>query len=136
MRVLLDTNIFLYAAGSSHPLRDPCARVLRRVADGTLEATVNSEVVQEILYVLTRRGRGRDALTLARHVASLFPDLLPVTRDDMLSACDLIQQYPGLSARDAVHAGTMLRNGLSTIVSVDPDFDQILEIRRLPPSAV
>jgi predicted nucleic acid-binding protein len=136
MRVLLDTNIFLYAAGASHPRRDPCAKVLRRVAEGTLEATVDSEVVQEILYVLTRRGRGRDALTLARHVTSLFPDLLPVTRDDLLGACDLLQQYPRLSVRDAVHAATMVRNGLKTIVSVDPDFDQLAQIQRLAPSAV
>lgn len=136
MPVLLDTNVFLYAAGATHPLRDPCAKVLLRVADGSLEATVNSEVVQEILYVLKRRGRDRDALTLARHVVSLFPDLLPVTRDDMLRACGLIQQYPRLSVRDAVHAATMLGNGLKTIVSVNADFDQISQIQRLAPSAV
>jgi len=136
MSIFLDTHIFLYAAGAPHPLRDPCAKVLRRVADGTLETTVNTEVLQEILYVLTRRGRGRDAPTLARHVASLFPDLLPVVREDMLTACNLLQQYPRLPVRDAIHAATMLRNGLKTIVSVDSDFDQIPQIQRLTPSAV
>ncbi len=52
MRVFLDTNVFLYAAGRAHPERDACASVLRRVADGSLDATVNTEVIQEILYVL------------------------------------------------------------------------------------
>jgi predicted nucleic acid-binding protein len=135
MQVFLDTN-FLYAAGASHPLREPCVKVLRRVADGTLDATINSEVVQEILYVLTRRGRRNDALKLAGHLTSLFPELLAVTRDDVVEACELLRQYPGLSVRDAVHAGTMLRNGLKTIVSVDPDFDQVSEIRRIAPGAV
>jgi len=72
MRVFLDTNIFLYAAGRLHPERDACVQILRRVADGTLDATVNTEVIQEILYVLTRRGRQVEALALARHVAALF----------------------------------------------------------------
>jgi len=136
MRVFLDTNVFLYAAGAAHPERDRCLEVLRRVASGTLDATINSEIVQEVLYFLTRRGRAKDALTLARHLISLFPDLMPVTRDDVAGACDLLEHYPRLSVRDAVHAATMLRNGLKTIVSVDVEFDRISEIQRLAPSAV
>jgi hypothetical protein len=136
MRVFLDTNIFLYAAGPSHPLREVCAKVLLRVADGALDATINSEVVQEILYVLTRRGRREDALTLAHHLTSLFPDLLPVTREDIAVACDVLRQYPRLSVRDAIHTATMLRNGLETVVSVDSDFDQVSQVRRLAPGAV
>ena len=136
MRVFLDTNIFLYAAGQAHPQRDACAGVLRRVANGTIEATANSEVVQEILHVLVRRGRGEDGVALARHVAALFPDLLPVTAEDMRRACDLIERYPKLSVRDAVHAATMLGNGLEQVISVDEDFDQIREIRRVAPENV
>jgi uncharacterized protein len=136
MRVFLDTNIFLYAAGGAHPERGLCASVLRRVAQGTLQATVNTEVIQEILYVLARRGRREDGLILARYVADLFPDLLPITREDVLGACDLLQRYPRLSVRDAIHAATVLRNGLSAIVSVDSDFDQISEIRRIAPGSI
>ncbi len=136
MQVFLDTNIFLYAAGAPHPLREACARVLRRVADGSLDANVNSEVIQEILYVLTRRGRQEEALKLAGYLTALFPDLLAVTRGDVASACDLLRTYPRLSVRDAVHAGTMLRNGLKTVVSVDADFDQVSEIRRVAPGAL
>jgi predicted nucleic acid-binding protein len=47
-----------------------------------------------------------------------------------------LRQYPGLSVRDAVHAATMLRNGLSTVVSVDSDFDRIPQIRRLAPGTI
>lgn len=133
MRVFLDTNIFLYAAGQAHPQRDACVAVLRRVAAGTLEANANSEVIQEILDVLVRRGRGEDGVALARHVAALFPDLLPVTGEDMRRACDLIERYPRLSVRDAVHAATMLGNGLKQVISVDEDFDQVREIRRVAP---
>jgi len=133
MQVFLDTNVFLYAIGGPHPQRDACVKLLLRVGDGSLGATINTEVVQEILFVLTRRGRRRDGLKLARDLTSLFPDLLPVTREDMLSACDLLQRHPRLPVRDAVHAATMLRNNLRLIVSVDPDFDQVAELRRIAP---
>jgi len=135
MRAFLDTNVFLYAAGRDHPQREACAEVLRKVAAGSLEATVSSEVVQEILYVLDRRGMRREAVSLARHVADLFPDLHPVTRDDVLEACELLERYPRLPVRDAIHAATILRNGLARMVSVDTDFDQIPDIRRVEPGS-
>jgi len=135
MRTFLDTNVFLYAAGAPHPQREACAAILQRVAAGTLDATVNSEVLQEILHVLSRRGRRKAATTLAGHVAALFPDLLPVTRDDVLEACKMIARDPTLPVRDAVHAATMLRNGLRRIVSVDHDFDRIPGIMRIDPSS-
>jgi predicted nucleic acid-binding protein len=135
MRTFVDTNIFLYAAGSAHPRREGCIRVLQRVADGTLDATVNSEVIQEILYVLSRREKRDDALTLASHVSSLFTEMLPVTRGDIQKACELLRLYPGLAVRDAIHAATMIQNGIHQIISVDEDFDQIRGIRRIDPSA-
>ena len=73
MLSFLDTNVFLYAAGSSHRLREPCQEILRRVADGNLFAITSTEVVQELLYVLDRRGRGADGIRLSRRVLLLFP---------------------------------------------------------------
>jgi predicted nucleic acid-binding protein len=66
----------------------------------------------------------------------LFPDLLPVTRDDILEACNLIRRYPRLPVRDAVRAATMTRNGIRRIIRVDTDFDAIAGIRRLDPTSV
>jgi uncharacterized protein len=133
MRAFIDTNVFLYAAGGVHPQRARCVQVLRNLAEGKLDGIINSEVVQEILYVVSRRGRLDDALTLAAHVSSLFPNLLPVTRGDILEACNLLRRYPRLSIRDAIHAATMTQNGITQIISVDHDFDQIEGIRRIEP---
>ncbi len=132
--VFLDTNVFLYAAGAPHPLKEPCANVLRRAAAGSLEATTNAEVIQEILYVIDRRRRRPQACQLARNIAALFPGLLPLTGADMLRSCELLDRYSHLSVRDAIHAATMINNQIERIISVDPDFDQISEIRRIEPS--
>lgn len=43
--------------------------------------------------------------------------------------------YPALGVRDAVHAATALRAGLSSIVSADLAFDTIEEVLRIDPAA-
>jgi len=36
---------------------------------------------------------------------------------------------------EAAHVGTMMRNGLRTVVNVDSDFDKVSAIRRVVPTA-
>jgi len=48
--ILIDANIFMYAAGRESPQRLPCQRFLERlVAGGGPEACTDAEVLQEIL---------------------------------------------------------------------------------------
>ena len=135
MAVFLDTNIFLYAAGAPHPQKEPCVRVLRQLADGTLVGNTSTEVVQEIIYVLDRRQRRQDGIALARRVVALFSDILPVRQVEMVRACDLLDRRGTLSVRDAVHAATMLNHGLTTIISADLHFDSLQDegIQRIDP---
>jgi predicted nucleic acid-binding protein len=130
--VFLDTNVFLYAIGAQHPLKAASQRVLERVGDGALDAVTSTEVVQEILHVLSRRGLRETGLKLAQHVIALLDPILPVTQADISIACDLMSRHPGLSTRDAIHAATVLSHGISGIVTSDGHFDEIPEIRRLP----
>ncbi len=130
----LDANVFLYAAGRAHPLKGACAGVLRRVAAGELEATTSTEVVQELLYVLARRGQREAALKLVQLVLLLVPDLLPVSRGVMEETCELLPDYPDLPIRDVVHAATMRQHGLDEIVTADHDFDSVEGVIRLDPA--
>ncbi len=133
MTYFLDTNIFLYAAGGDHPFRKPCQHILRRVAEAELDATTSSEVVQEILYVLTRRGLRTQAIALARNILTVFPALLEVGANEMNAACDLLESTPELPPRDAVHAATMLTHEIATIISADTRFDQLTQLKRIAP---
>ncbi|RMF84316.1 MAG: VapC toxin family PIN domain ribonuclease, partial [Nitrospinota bacterium] len=40
--VFIDTNIPMYAAGTSHPLREPSQRVIRAIANGQLDAVTDA----------------------------------------------------------------------------------------------
>jgi predicted nucleic acid-binding protein len=136
MRMFLDANVFLHAIGQAGELREACGRILRRIADGSLKATTNTEVVQEVLHVLIRRGHRDDALAQARNITLLFPDMIPIEREDVLATCGLLGRHPALSVRDALHTASALRAGLDQVISVDSDFDQIREVRRVDPRSL
>lgn len=132
--IFLDTNIFLYSLGAPHPLKACCTRIIQDVRDGALAATINTEVVQETAHVLLRRGRREEAIRFAAELCEAFPDMLPVLREDMMNAMDLLREIPALSSRDAIHAATIRRNRITEIMSFDPDFDRIPGIRRILPA--
>jgi predicted nucleic acid-binding protein len=61
-------------------------------------------------------------------------EMLPVTLLDMHRAFDLVDRYGiEITGRDAVHAATILNNGLTHIISADGHFDIIEGIIRLGP---
>ncbi len=134
MIVFLDTAVFMYAGGVDHPLRDSCRQLLRRVADGELEAVTSTEVIQEILHRYTRIRRPDVGSAMARLALDLLAPVLPVTHALMRRVPDLIDRYPRLEARDLVHVATCLHEGITDIVSPDPGFDTVEGLRRIDPS--
>lgn len=134
MTVFLDTAIFMFSAGADHPLRDPCRRLLGRVADDELEAVTSAEVIQEILHRYTRIGRPEIGAELARTTLDLLAPVLPVTHALMRRVPDLLDRYPRLEARDLVHVATCQHEGIGEIVSPDRGFDAVEGLRRIDPS--
>jgi predicted nucleic acid-binding protein len=132
--LLLDANVFLYAIGGESALRAPCRALLVAVGEGRLDGVTNSDVLQEILHVRSRRAIRGDAAQAVRAAAALVREVLPVERRDVLLACDLIESHPRLSARDALHVATMKNAGITLIASVDGDFDALTEVKRLAPA--
>ena len=133
-RVFLDANIFLYAVGGEGPYRQPCRDLLQAVGEGELEAVTNTEVLQEILHVRSRRLNIKDAVVAVRAASDLVREVLPVRREDVLEACKLIERHHGLGARDALHAAVMKNGSVHLLVSLDHDFDVLREIKRLSPT--
>jgi predicted nucleic acid-binding protein len=123
----------MYAAGREHPLKKRAAAFLERVARGSVDAAIDAEVLQEILHryrSLRRWVEGRLVYDTARIV---FPEVLPVTTEVMNYARQLLDQYSGLMAREAVHAAVVAVHGLDSITSFDRDFDKVTGLRRIEP---
>ena len=132
--IFLDSNVFLYAAGREHPLRTPCRAALRRIAAGSIPAAISSEVIQELLHVVSRRNPRSEAVRLARQALELVPEVLPVRRQEVELACALIHESDSVNIRDAVHVATMRLHGLTEILTADRHFASIEGVRRLDPA--
>lgn len=131
--ILVDTNIFMYAAGAAHPRKDPSTRFLQLVAAGTLEAAIDTEVLQEILHRYRSIGRwetGRRVFDMASIIA---PEVIPVTLDHMKICRMLMDEHAGLETRDGVHAAVYRKIRAESLCSYDRDFDSIPFVRRRTP---
>ncbi len=131
--MLIDANVLMYAAGAAHPNKAPSTRLLERVACGELAATIDAETLQEILHRYRAIGRwktGRQVFDLARQ---LFPSVVPISAEMLDRARALLDDYPALMARDALHAAVVMHEGFDAICSYDQDFDAITTITRVEP---
>ena len=48
--ILIDSNIFMYAGGASHPNKAPSVALLEGIATGRLDGVIDAEILQEILH--------------------------------------------------------------------------------------
>ena len=132
---LLDVNVPMYAAGEEHPYKRSCSWLMQELAEGRLNAAIDVEMIQEILYRYGSLHLWDIATTLATTLLDLAPVVYPVVAADVRLAVDLFRHYApnGVRARDLLHVAVMQNNGLTEIISTDQHFDQIVGIARLDP---
>ena len=132
--LLLDANISIYAEGREHFYREPCRAIMDRVKIRPEEYAVDTEALQEILHVYSSRGETVRGINAVEDLLNLRPVIIPITAAEITAAMHLMQETPGLSARDAIHAAVVRVHGLDGIVSADRGFDRIPGLRRYDPA--
>jgi len=133
LRVFLDTNIPMYAAGREHPAKAPCVALLRRIADGEMDAVVDAEVLQEILHRFSAIGRLKDGFRLFDAFECVVREVIPVEHRDVAEARALLGVHPKITARDAIHAAVIRRHEIGAVYSYDKHLDGIEGVRRREP---
>jgi predicted nucleic acid-binding protein len=131
--ILVDANIMMYAAGSDHPNKTPSVAFLEKVATNQMAAAVDAETLQEILHRYRALRRWDDGKAVFDMTRRIFETVIPIDEEILDRTRILLDAYPDLMARDALHAAVVEIHRLSAICSFDKDFDQISEIRRLQP---
>jgi hypothetical protein len=131
----LDANIFMYAAGTAHIYKTPCVRILAEVEAGHLQAAINTEIAQEILYRYSHIGLADKGLQLCRDLLEYPLEIFSVTEADVRRAIELYEahQAAGMMPRDAIHAATMHRHKVDRILSTDKHFDTLEAMKRYDP---
>ena len=127
---LIDTNVIVYAVGQAHPLEVGASRILSNIAEGALEANLDTESLQEILHLYSSRGERRKGFRTVEHLLMLFPNPIPIGREEIEKARDLMLDHPFLGARDAIHAAVVVTHGLEGIITADRVFDRIKGVKR------
>jgi predicted nucleic acid-binding protein len=135
----VDTSIPIYAAGKPGEHKQTCSRLLEKVEARELEAVIDTEVIQEILYRFHRLEMTRQGLELSGNVLRLGMRVLPVSKRDIEETLVLLERHSAskVPSRDALHAAVMLNNGITKVVTLDRHFgDAIKEVQRIEPSSL
>ena len=127
---LIDTNVIIYAAGKAYPLREGARQVLDQVAEDTLHANIDTEVLQEILHVYSAHRERTKGLDTVDDLLLLFPNPFPIGREEIEAARDLMRAHSFLSARDAIHAAVVQTQEVEGIITADKVFDRIKGLKR------
>jgi predicted nucleic acid-binding protein len=129
--IFVDSNIPMYLVGASHPHKADARRLLEDAIAGGERLVASTEVLQEILHRYVAINR-REAIQPAFDALNgVVDEVLPVERRDVERARELVLGVSTLSARDALHAAVMEREGITRILSFDGGFDELPGVVRL-----
>jgi predicted nucleic acid-binding protein len=129
--ILIDSNVPMYLVGAAHPNKTSARLLLERVVVSEKRLVTDAEVLQEILHRYTAIGRPEAIQPALDVLLGVVDEVLPVERDDVLKARDVLLAAKRISARDALHVAIMRRHGIESILSFDRGFDKIPGLRRV-----
>lgn len=121
----------MYLVGARHPHKLDSQRLLEGALSSHERLVTDVEVLQEICHryvAINRRSAIQPAFDA---VIGVVDDVVPIERQDVESARDIVLCYTSLSARDAIHVSVMRRYGIERIMSFDAGFDTVPGIHRL-----
>lgn len=121
----------MYLIGAMHPHKVDARRLLEgAIGDGERLVT-DAEVLQEILHRYVAIDR-REAIQPAFDVLlGVVDEVFPVDAAAVERAKTIVYGKLRLSARDAIHLGTMALHGATRIMSFDKGFDGYPGVQRI-----
>jgi uncharacterized protein len=127
----LDSNIFIYSTLNTKDIGEKARALLQKIQQGEEKAETSALTFDEVFWAIKKHNP--DAAFEACQALLNFPnmEIIPVNRELVLSALRIIKEY-NIAPRDAIHAATALAQKADTIISTDPHFDKIKEIKRTP----
>ena len=125
--IFVDTNVFMYAVGRTHPLRAEARRFFSDAAAGHQALVTSADVMQELLHAYLPVDRVSTLDLAWELVGRSTIDVWPLDRDDVILARQLRDQFPEIGARDLCHFACCRRRGVSRIRTFDKGLAVIAE---------
>ena len=123
--IFVDSNVFMYAVGRSHPLREAARSFFEGAHRGGAPLCTSAEVLQELLHAylaVARLGTFDSAISL---LVGSGVEVWPLEEEDVTLARQLRDRYPSLTARDLCHLASCRRRGVSEVKTFDQAFAAI-----------
>jgi len=130
--IYLDTNIFVYPHTGNDAISGACIKLLEKAMSEEIKACTSIITWDEFQYSLKKKFHDREkAVELSKDFLAM-PNItfLEANKEIIENAQKLTEKY-NIAPRDAIHAATAIVNGINEIISDDPDFDKVKELKRI-----
>ena len=117
--IFVDTNVFMYAVGRAHPLREPAREFFSEAIHAQTRLYTSAEVLQELACCYLAVNRRQTLDTATSFIAKAQVEVWPLESEDVYLACRLHEQFPALSVRDLCHLASCQRRGIDRIKTFD-----------------
>jgi hypothetical protein len=117
--IFVDTNVFMYAVGREHPLREPAGEFFREAIERHVELCTSAEVLQELLHAYLPVSRLETFDAAMRLAVRTTAEIWTVESEDVEAARSLVDDFVGLGARDLLHVACCRRRGVAQIKTYD-----------------
>ena len=131
--IYLDTNIFIYPHTGDDNKAQTCSKIIEKSITGEIEAGSSVLTWDEFHYSLIKKLDKEKATALSKDFISIPNLAIFETNLKTISKAQALIEIYNLKPRDAIHAATAILNGCDIIISDDPDFDRVKELKRIAP---
>jgi uncharacterized protein len=129
--ILVDSNVPMYLVGVPGVHKLEAGRLVQRALSAGERLVTNAEVLQEICHRYAAIDRRVAIQPAFDAILEVVDEVLPIEREDVEAAKDMVLRYSSLPARDAIHLAVMRRHDINRIMTFDRGFDAHPGIERL-----
>ena len=120
--IFVDTNVFMYAVGRSHPLRPRARQFFDDSLRDRKTLFTSAEVIQELIHVYLRTNRTHTLDSALDLVDRAGVQVWPLELADVILARRLHERHTTLGARDLCHLASCRRRGVKEVMTFDQTF--------------
>jgi hypothetical protein len=102
----VDSNVFIYAVGRAHPLRDEAQSFFLEASQEGSKLVTSAKVMQELLHAYLPVQRISTLDAAFKLVTNGIDRIFAIDADTVTHARHLMDQHPALTARDLIHLAT------------------------------
>jgi predicted nucleic acid-binding protein len=119
--IFVDTNVFMYAVGREHPLRQDAQNFFIHSRRAGQRLVSSAEVAQEMLHAYLPVGRIKTLNSAFDLLISGLDQVFDISLEDVQHARNLTKVFSNLTARDLLHLSICQRRHIKEIKTYDQE---------------